>query len=823
MNFHCAAPLIGFKCGVFEFLARKPTMFVSRQMIEDALPEHLRQLVNEPSLDNLKLIDENLRQSMADVKNEIKQYRDSSLDIIEPEIKKTETFIEHINDLHKQIDEINYELDEQQKILFFFQINKNMLKYLREFKLNLNEFKISIDDKNYDSCFEILNRLNEFIKQSVLFGNPANNEEPHEILIVNVLKEEFIVQRERLWFEIDLEWDRIIEIDSNHVRIERKSLCQNFMDKLSQFSGLKTSILGNISFVFSNRMKNFCRQFLSLIESTIVNSNTNYKVETKSDSDFFWLALNKTDDEINLDTTQNFSHKLNQIIQVLNFLYENFFKLKVEVFTCDQNENQKECLMNIFSNVTRDEFSKLIHDNLIVNILPLTEFDAKFHQNFTHTLTEFEQKLHKIDYDCQINQQAKQTIDNLEEIYVRKKCKFLIENARNLMKDKSIIFDLVNTKDLNKSIEQFKDDKKLTELIKIQNSMTNSNEILSMPEFSISSFAHQFINLINQTLTEANHMSTQHPKEIKSVSLFCLVTRNLFDLYSSVVPTFYLSTLKELPKLSAILYNDFYYLSLHCLILGHKYKSLFSKLKSMNLDKNEFQYVDLQDLISNFNYVQLAPNLFMTGYEIMYNQVQNQEKYLIEFMHEDCPNGIRDISEENNFELFKKSLQKCILHLKKLASMWRDVLQEELFKKIIGQLLNLVIRDLVKSCLKLEDISTDDASYLHSAFSLMIQAINDLYINKLSSEKSDGLSSDLVNLSLSTNLADLNASKYVESWQKFKHLLVILKANLQEIVDLWTDGMGPLAMHFEPDEVRSLIKALFMNTDRRQAALSKIK
>lgn len=329
--------------------------------------------------------------------------------------------------------------------------------------------------------------------------------------------------------------------------------------------------------------------------------------------------------------------------------------------------------------------------------------------------------------------------------------------------------------------------------------------------------------MINETLIEAHKISSLNENSLKSVSLFCLVTRNLFDLYSSVIPIYYSSSLKDLPQLSAIVFNDFYYLSLNCLILGHKYKSLIKQLKSSIVNLSEFRYVDLQDLISNFNYVDLAPNLYMSGYEILAAQVQNQERNLIEFLYEDSPNGIKDISESNNFELFKRSLQKCIFQLNSLTSMWHNVLHEGLFNKIIGQLIDLVLKDLVKSCLKLEDISSDDASYLHSAFMILIQAIQDLYTRNYKTEKPTDLSSDLVNLSLNTNMADLDACKYVSHWQKFKNLLVILKANLQEIVDLWTDGKGPLAMHFEPDEIRHLIKALFMNTDRRQAALAKIK
>ena len=46
---------------------------------------------------------------------------------------------------------------------------------------------------------------------------------------------------------------------------------------------------------------------------------------------------------------------------------------------------------------------------------------------------------------------------------------------------------------------------------------------------------------------------------------------------------------------------------------------------------------------------------------------------------------------------------------------------------------------------------------------------------------------------------------------------------MSEIVERWANGCGPLAAEFTPEEVKSLIRALFQNTERRALALSKIK
>lgn len=94
----------------------------------------------------------------------------------------------------------------------------------------------------------------------------------------------------------------------------------------------------------------------------------------------------------------------------------------------------------------------------------------------------------------------------------------------------------------------------------------------------------------------------------------------------------------------------------------------------------------------------------------------------------------------------------------------------------------------------------------------------------------------------------------VPHWIRYKELIAILEASLQDIMDRWADGkvlanffcpkgicscqkdhlilkhdlylyfpQGPLAHEFTAQEVRGLIRALFQNTDRRAAVLGKIK
>lgn len=51
----------------------------------------------------------------------------------------------------------------------------------------------------------------------------------------------------------------------------------------------------------------------------------------------------------------------------------------------------------------------------------------------------------------------------------------------------------------------------------------------------------------------------------------------------------------------------------------------------------------------------------------------------------------------------------------------------------------------------------------------------------------------------------------------------MLDATMQDILDRWASGKGPLAQDFTADEIKHLVRALFQNTDHRAAVLVKIK
>ena len=61
---------------------------------------------------------------------------------------------------------------------------------------------------------------------------------------------------------------------------------------------------------------------------------------------------------------------------------------------------------------------------------------------------------------------------------------------------------------------------------------------------------------------------------------------------------------------------------------------------------------------------------------------------------------------------------------------------------------------------------------------------------------------------------------YAAHWVKLEEVAFVLQANLQQITAFWC---GQKAKVLTASDVRGMVRALFQNTDKRAAALAKIK
>ncbi|XP_038075494.1 centromere/kinetochore protein zw10 homolog [Patiria miniata] len=151
--------------------------------------------------------------------------------------------------------------------------------------------------------------------------------------------------------------------------------------------------------------------------------------------------------------------------------------------------------------------------------------------------------------------------------------------------------------------------------------------------------------------------------------------------------------------------------------------------------------------------------------------------------------------------VFRKLTSECFLAQMRIQ---RDQLVEDLsgaegFDQVATDDNFLVCERAIK-----QDISADDAQQLH----LLLSGLQDRipHLIKLGEDEEPVL-----------------MQSTVDQWTSFSELLFLLDASMQDIVDRWAEGKGPLAMVFSASDVKSLIRAIFQNTDRRATSLAKIR
>uniref|UniRef100_A0A8C6S748 Centromere/kinetochore protein zw10 homolog n=1 Tax=Neogobius melanostomus TaxID=47308 RepID=A0A8C6S748_9GOBI len=371
-----------------------------------------------------------------------------------------------------------------------------------------------------------------------------------------------------------------------------------------------------------------------------------------------------------------------------------------------------------------------------------------------------------------------------------KKCRDVIVAARKLMTSKmhNTVKICPETKLLLPKLPGPGGDVKKQSAVKAEPGMVNAKQLssssMALPACRISESVQQLMGLALDTLTEAR---TAPPSgNARALQLFFTV-RNIFQLYYDVVPTYHRENLLKFPHLAAIQHNNCMYLAHHLLTLGHHFSARLPQMRSEGVG----------------TFVDMVPSFRKLGVQCFLDQLNVQRTELLDRLS--TAHNLCNLDDEVNYT----AASKAVRQLKRLSTVWQDVLPVSIYCKAMGTLLNTAIAEITAKIMALEDISSEEGEHLHTLCQTLLQDAPRVF-TPLTEEKK--------NLKYQEEVA-----LYVKKWGMFKELAVVLKANLQEIVDRWADGKGPLAVEFSGSEVKSLVRALFQNTERRAVALTKIK
>lgn len=117
-----------------------------------------------------------------------------------------------------------------------------------------------------------------------------------------------------------------------------------------------------------------------------------------------------------------------------------------------------------------------------------------------------------------------------------------------------------------------------------------------------------------------------------------------------------------------------------------------------------------------------------------------------------------------------------------------------------GSLLSVALEEMIENVTAIVEFSADDCQCLQRIFNYLIQSAADIF-------RSEEPGSN----------PEVTLHEFVFNWMKFKELTMVLGFGLQQVCDRWSDGKGPLALHFTGEQMASLVVAMFEKTAKRDA------
>ncbi|XP_053213631.1 centromere/kinetochore protein zw10 homolog [Panonychus citri] len=313
------------------------------------------------------------------------------------------------------------------------------------------------------------------------------------------------------------------------------------------------------------------------------------------------------------------------------------------------------------------------------------------------------------------------------------------------------------------------------------NSPTINQSLFSFPICSVSQSIFDLNKLLEQMMKKARDYSDHEERYLAYQA-----TRSVLELYL-VSQSVHQTKINDLPKYTAIFHNN-------CLWIAHQLTILPMVYGLWDRDNFTVTFVDL------------IPALKETAQDAIIDTMKKQKQILTDFFDEsEVRESLKAASCEDstgNRTLipFSKSLRKGLTHIKSIKSLWIDCLPSSVCNKLIGTLVNCLIAVTINAILTLEDIPADTATRLGDIL--------------------DGITKEIDQLMKDFTLP---YGQILPKWLQFQEIKIVLQASLADIVDRWSEGNGPLAVAFTPEEVKSLIRSLFQNTDRRSAALTRIR
>ncbi|XP_073664294.1 centromere/kinetochore protein zw10 homolog isoform X2 [Tursiops truncatus] len=649
----------------------------------------------------------------------------------------------------------------------------SLLRQLHEFSTAIEEYNCALAEKKYVTAAQRLEEAQICLKL-------LKSRKCFDLKILKSLSMELTIQKQNILYHLGEEWQKLIvwKFPPSKDTSNLESCLQTELHLCTEPSQkeektpvppiscvlLAFSLLGELH----TKLKSFGQMLLKYILRPLASCPSLFAV-IESQPNIIIIRFESVMTDLEHPSPSEVFAKIRLVLEVVQ-------KQLLDLPLVADVENEKTCkivLAEMLGDMIWEDLSDCLIKNCLVYSIPTNSSKLQQYEEIIQSTEEFENALKEMRFLKGNTTDLLKYARNINSHFANKKCQDVIVAARNLMTSeihntvkitpasKISVPDLPSPAEGDKLQVQKVSTTQYNEAMNLEPENTLDQHSFSLPTCRISESVKKLMELAYQTLLEATTSSDQW------------------------------ENLQKLPQLAAIHLNNCMYIAHHLLTLGHQFRLRLAPI--------------LCDGTTTF--VDLVPGFRRLGTECFLAQMRAQKGELLERLS--SARNFSNMDDEDNYSAASKAVRQVLHQLKRLGIVWQDVLPVNIYCKAMGTLLSTTISEIIGRITALEDISTEDGDRLYSLCKTVMDEGPQVFA-PLSEENKNKKYQEEVPV-------------YVPKWMPFKELMIMLQASLQEIGDRWADGKGPLAAAFSSSEVKALIRALFQNTERRAAALAKIK
>ncbi|CAK1602479.1 unnamed protein product [Parnassius mnemosyne] len=513
-----------------------------------------------------------------------------------------------------------------------------------------------------------------------------------------------------------------------------------------------------------NKLKEKVSQFSQFLFKEVLEPIIHYHCTVHAETD---ELMNVT-----INYKQNYKPPYDEVIANLRLLFHYLSdRLNIQV------GRTEETIMTMVGRQISSEFKDVLVQDCLIDTIPNNINDLQTYGKITTEIRDFQHFLFIVKFFSDDEFSILEYVNNIDVLFASRSSQYFLETARSIMfKDLSLSMSIgVESIPENPNNNATAVNDETTEQALDVLHKTIPKSLFYFPRCMISKSAQEILDLVYVVMEQAVQCSDVVCKKLYNTA------RLIFELYDAVVPYHHENYLQNIPQYVALFHNN-------CMYLAHNLQTFGDKWLNL-MEGRELDYP--------ISFVDLVPKLRELGYRHLTIHMQQQRKQILDNIRSSDLNCIvvKDVLGDNA----EAAIRQCLRQLHLLKNVWIGVFPGNVFIRLMATLVNMFIEELIHRVCTVEDISMEMATQLTEMYTLVVQKTPQLFQNPI------------------------DVDTHVKSWLKLQELIFVLGGSLKDIENHWNDGNGPLAKHFTTEELRSLIKALFQNTQFRANLLSKIK